>query len=85
MTLNSFFNAVQFAIITRMEEDRGLYCQVHFSGESKCAKFVPNPFRCNICTACSKEISKHSKDAVENEEMLMKVKIKYIVFGFVVD
>lgn len=68
-----------------MEEDRGLYCQVHFSGESNCAKFVPNPFRCNICTACSKEISKHSKDAVENEEMLMKVKIKYIVFGFVVD
>ena len=60
--------------ITGMEEDRSLYSQVHFSGESKCAKFVPNPFKCNICTACLKEISKHSKDAVENEEMLMKVK-----------
>lgn len=47
--------------------------QVHFTGESSCAKFVSNPFKRNICVTCSKEIFKHNKCSVENKEDLMEV------------
>ena len=47
--------------------------QVHFTGESSCMKFAPNPFRGNICVTCSKEIFKHKKTSIESKEVLMKV------------
>jgi hypothetical protein len=47
--------------------------QVHFTGESGCVKFVPNPFKGNMCVTCSKEIFKHYKSSVESKEVLMKV------------
>ena len=47
--------------------------QVHFTGESGCAKFAPNPFKGNICVTCSKEIFKHAKSSIESKEVLMKV------------
>ncbi|CAB4040450.1 dual specificity phosphatase, partial [Paramuricea clavata] len=46
--------------------------QVHFTGESGCVKFVPNPFKGNICVTCSKEIFKHYKSSIESKEVLMK-------------
>ena len=57
--------------LTTMADD--FLTQVHFTGESSCVKFAPNPFKGNICVTCSKEIFKHNKSSIESKEVLMKV------------
>lgn len=40
--------------------------QIHFSGESPCGKFVANAFRPSFCSKCSKLISKHRAEVVDD-------------------
>ncbi|XP_046849214.1 dual specificity protein phosphatase 1B-like [Xenia sp. Carnegie-2017] len=46
--------------------------QVHFTGETQCEEFKPNPFKANICVICCKEISKHKASSIRSQEILMK-------------
>lgn len=44
--------------------------QICFSGEANCNKFVGHMLKANICTNCMKDISKHSKDTVDSEDIV---------------
>ena len=48
--------------------------QIHLSGESACAQFRPHPLKANFCTACSKLVSKHSPEAILDDDQLLAVR-----------
>jgi len=53
--------------------------QIHLSGESVCPQFRPHPLKANFCTACSKLVSKHSPEAILDDNQLLAVRyIKYL-------
>jgi len=47
--------------------------QVHLSGEVSCPQFKPHMLKANMCVNCNKLISKHSLNAIPDDECLLKV------------
>ena len=53
--------------------------QVCFTGESLCQSFAGHTLKANMCTGCMKDVAKHKKESVTEEE-LIKVRMgRYII------
>ena len=48
--------------------------QVCFTGESLCQSFAGHTLKANMCTRCMKDVAKHKKETVTEDE-LVKVRI----------
>lgn len=51
-----------------------LLAQIHLSGEVSCPEFTPHMLKANLCTSCSKLISKHSPQAIPDDQCLLKAR-----------
>ena len=59
--------------ISEMEIKASISDQICFTGDSSCPNFTGHFLKPNMCTNCMKEISKHAREAIKNEECVLKV------------
>jgi len=53
-------------------EKKSAIDQICFTNESPCIHFMGHFLKPDICTQCMKELAKHSREAVKNEECVLK-------------
>lgn len=54
-------------------QNNSVYDQVCFSGDSSCSQFKGHFLKPDICTSCMKELAKHARESIPDEESILKV------------